>query len=161
MVSAINQLTIEGVRNESATGPATIHNKPLHAKYKPTSRKAINHHITTRQGSLTTLQLHRLLSLYALTGGSDVAQQQEVAARLAGRFGVDVGKVEQLVQAMAAGRVYNDTAERGGVDAVDNGEDKCAVWREEEVPPGKHAVVQGAHLVTHLQAWERDNGKQL
>ena len=158
MVSAINQLTIEGLRNESATGPATINTKPLHAKYKPTSRKAATHRITPTTGTLTTLQLHRLLSLYAVAGGSEVREQQRVVERLAGRFGVDVGKVEQLVQAMAVGRVYDEAAGRGGANPGELGEDKYAVWRADEVPPGRRVVVQGAHLVNHLQAWERDNG---
>ena len=157
-MSAINQLTIEGLRNESATGPATINNKPMHAKYKPTSRKATTLHITPTHGTLTTLQLHRLLSLYALTAGTDAAQQQNVAERLAGRFGVDAGKVEQLVQAMAVGRVYDEAAGGGGVNPSDIEKDKCAVWKENEVPPNRRAVVQGAHLVTHLQAWEREKG---
>ena len=159
LVSAINQLTIEGLRNESATGPATISNaKPLNAKYKPTSRKATTRSVTPQHGALTTLQLHRLLSLYALiTGsGSGAEAQQQAVQKLADRFGVDAGKVQQLVQAMAVGRIYDEAASRGGVNPGELGEDKCAVWTEEEVPPGRRAIVQGAHLVNHLQAWERE-----
>ena len=148
--SSINQLHISSAGSD-ATGPATVSSPAaMSAKYKPTDRSYHPHVIRPTAGSLTALQLHRLLTLHALGRGEGWAE----VGRLAERFGVEEAKVRRLVGNVAVARLFevggggrNEAPETVGVkDAAD-------------VPLGKQVRVQGHHLVQHLHTLEEERSR--
>ena len=150
-MSSIDQLDISTTPN-SITGPATISSPTaMMARYKPSDRRFSPLVITPTRGSLTTLQLHRLLTMYAVGGGGE----GEVA-QLANRFEVDEGKVRALVGTVAVARLYEVG---GGAGSGEETEVEVFGVRDKEaVPQGRSVQVQGHHLVQHLVRHEQRRG---
>ena len=155
LLSNINELTITSSAS-SITGPATIgHSPAMTARYRPTDRSFSPSVVTPTRGSLTTLQLHRLLSLHAVERGEGVGG----VGHLAESFGVDEGAVGRLVASMAVARLFviGGAAGSGAESEVET----VGVRDVNNVPRGKEARVQGHHLVQHLQRYEeRKRGGQ-
>ena len=151
LISSIDQLSITTGRT-GATGPATISSPAaLTARYKPTDRTYSPLVITPTRGSLTTLQLHRLLTMYAVGG-----ENEREVSRLASRFEVDEGKVRRLVESLSVARLFEVG---GGAGSGDGKEvEMVGVRRGRDIPQGKDVRVQGQHLVQHLLKHEERKG---
>ena len=146
LIDSINQLTISTDAAADAAGTETISHKPLAARYKPQSRSATVSSITPSPHSLTTLQLHRLLTLHAMDS------RRWTAEVLAQRFGLRTEAVRRLLFSLAASRLV----ELGRAGDTGNAE-IVAVRDSTGAPPGSRVSVQGQHLAQHLQDMEDSN----